>query len=79
MCINLSFGELNSNPYPSHTTNIYKITIALKVHSSYILKFLIKDDIFFFLMNIVVKAKALISICLEYRKHKYLFVVCVSK
>ena len=65
MCINFSFEDLNSDAYPSHTTNTYKMTIALEVYSSYILKFLIKDDIFFFLMNIVVKAKTLISICLE--------------
>ena len=65
MCINLSSGDLNYGPYPSHTTNTYKVIITLKIHSSYILKFLIKDNIFFFLMNVVIKEKALISICLE--------------
>ena len=63
--MNLSLEDLNLGSYFSHTTNKYGVTITLKVHSGYILKFLIKDKIFFFLMNIVIKAKALISICLE--------------
>ena len=57
MCVNLPPENLNLGLCPPHITNTYRVTIALKMRRDYILKFLIKDNIFFFLMNIVVKRK----------------------